>query len=440
MIKSTFGEAHRQEWIKQNIPNRRHELVILRQVIPWTRIIEQFAQFYDAEKGCIGKSLRIMIALLLVAKLRQLSDRQVVTQVKENRYIQYFCNVADKELQTFLDASSLCKFRKRIGQPGSAIIEEETFDLLRTSGSIRGETCLIDSSVLPNHIIYPTDVQLVFKAFGKMVTFAKTYDLPLWWDQDEVKKCWRAFSLSKKGERATYLGQFHTLFVPALKGFYHKVEALDTRQKEMQNAQTLADLLTLLHEQTLEKLAGEIHIKDRIVSLEEVDARPIKRGKSYPTCEFGSTLQMSFNRQGFMITTENFIGAPNDKTLYPATLERFQKRMKGYPDTVVTDLGFRSAKNFQRTPQSIDTVFMGKSEDVTPEKQDVCKSARSATEGFIAVAKNLRGFGCSLYRGLQGDRIWTLLCQTAYNLKKFIQLYQNEDIDEHGLMKLGLLG
>jgi hypothetical protein len=66
--------------------------------------------------------------------------------------------------------------------------------------------------------------------------------------------------------------------------------------------------LVLLQTQTLEKLAGEMHIKDRIVSLDEVDARPIKKGKSYPTCEFGTTLQMSFNRQGFMITTENFIG------------------------------------------------------------------------------------------------------------------------------------
>lgn len=201
----------------------------------------------------------------------------------------------------------------------------------------------------------------------------------------------------------------------------------------------LANLLTLLHEQTLEKLAGKIHIKDRIVSLDEVDARPIKRGKSYPTCEFGTTLQMSFNRQGFMITVENFIGAPNDKTLYPATLEHFKKRLKGYPDTVVTDLGFRSAKNIKLTPETVNQVFMGKSEDVIQEMQDFCRSDRSATEGFIAVDKNWRGFGCSLYRGINGDRIWTLLCQTVYNLKKLLQLYQNEDIEEHSLMKLGLL-
>ena len=155
MIKSTFEESHDQEWIKKNITAPVHELVILRQVIPWSEIITRLASFYDPQKGCYGKSLRILVALLLVSRLRQLSDEQVVIQTKENRYIQYFCNVPDNGLQTFLDASTLCKFRKRIGEKGLAIIEEETFDLLRTSGSIQGETCLMDSSVLPNNIIYP---------------------------------------------------------------------------------------------------------------------------------------------------------------------------------------------------------------------------------------------------------------------------------------------
>ncbi len=235
MIQSTFEEAHSQEWIRQNIRNRTHELVILRQVIPWDRIMAGLVAFYDPQKGANGKSLRMMMALVIVAKLRQLSDRGVVAQVKENRYIQYFCNVPDEELQTFLDSSTLCTFRKRIGEKGSAIIEEETFDMLRRCGIIQGDICLMDASVLNNNIIYPNDVQLIFKAFGKMVTFAKTYALPLWWDHDEIKKCWRAFGLSKKRERATYLSQFHLLFVPALKGFYDKVEALDDCQQEIQN-------------------------------------------------------------------------------------------------------------------------------------------------------------------------------------------------------------
>jgi len=197
-------------------------------------------------------------------------------------------------------------------------------------------------------------------------------------------------------------------------------------------------VLTLLDRQTRQKLAGQSHIENRLVSLDDLDARPIKRGKTHPSTEFGTTTQMTFNRQGFMITAENFLGHPNDKTLYGPTLERFRKRMQGYPDTAVTDLGFRSAKNLKLHLTDIDQIFMGQSTDVEAQHQDACRKARSATEGFIAVAKHLRGFGRSLYRGLKGAGIWTRLHQCAYNLKKFLQLYRQEELEERTLVALYL--
>jgi hypothetical protein len=130
-----------------------------------------------------------------------------------------------------------------------------------------------------------------------------------------------------------------------------------------------------------------------------------------------------------MIGVENFIGNPNDKTLY-----------KRCPDTVVTDLGSRSRNNFKETPEKITNVFLGRSTDVTGEKErDFCRRARSATEGFIAVAKNHRGFNKSLWHTLKGHRMWSLLCQTAYNLKKFLQLYYAEEIGEEKLFKIGII-
>ena len=83
-------------------------------------------------------------------------------------------------------------------------------------------------------------------------------------------------------------------------------------------------------------------------------------------------------------------------------------------------------------------MFLGRSDDVDEDQRDFCCKARSATEGFIAVAKNLRGFGRSLYRRLHGDKIWTLLCQTAYNLKKFLQLYRDKELENNSLATLGL--
>ena len=113
--------------------------------------------------------------------------------------------------------------------------------------------------------------------------------------------------------------------------------------------------------------------------------------------------------------------------------------MKGVPEYAIGDQGYRSQTN-QKIPKGGSHIFLGRTQDVEEKEQEYCQKARSATEGFIAVSKNLRGFGLSLYLGIKGDRIWSLLCQTAYNLKKFIQLYRNEEISEQSLMKLGLLG
>jgi len=439
MIESSFKEAFSQEWVENQITDPTNELVILRQVIPWQAIINQLAQFYDNMNGRLGKSLRVMVALLILSRLRSLSDREVVKQVKENRYMQYFCNVPDEKLATFVNPSLLSRLRKRLGERGVAIIETGVFDVLRLTGIIKADTMMMDSTVLSSNIIYPTDVLLVYKAFGKMAIFARRYELPLWWDESHLKQRWRAYGLAKKGERVVYLAEFYALLVPAIETFRAHVETLEAPESEKEEAQNLLALLTLLGTQTQQKLAGERHIQNRIVSLDEVDARPIKKGKSHPSCEFGVIFQTSFNRQGFMITAENFMGNPGDKTLYGDTLQLFHTRMGDYPGTVVTDLGYRSRDNFRNTPESIPNVFLGRSSDVAEDMQDFCRRARSATEGFIAVAKHLRGFGKSLYRRFQGDRIWTLLCQTAYNLKKFLQLYRKGKLEKNSLMSLGLL-
>ncbi len=87
MIKDKFEVAFSSEQAESDITDSAHELVILRKIIPWEKIIVRLSRFYSDSKGPAGKSLRIMAALLIIARLRGLSDREVVRQVKENRYI-----------------------------------------------------------------------------------------------------------------------------------------------------------------------------------------------------------------------------------------------------------------------------------------------------------------------------------------------------------------
>ncbi|MDM8543959.1 hypothetical protein QUF90_23030 [Desulfococcaceae bacterium HSG9] len=48
-----------------------------------------------------------------------------------------------------------------------------------------------------------------------------------------------------------------------------------------------------------------------------------------------------------MTAVEKFIGNPSDKTLYGDTPYLFINRMKRYPDTAITDLGYPSPENLK---------------------------------------------------------------------------------------------
>ena len=115
----------------------------------------------------------MMVAVVILSRLRHLSDAGVIQAIRENRYMQYFCNVPDKGLATFLNPSTLCRFRKRLGTKGMAILEGVVFEQLRQAGVIQGDALLMDSSVLESNIIYPNDVRLLYKAFDKI------YRLPI---------------------------------------------------------------------------------------------------------------------------------------------------------------------------------------------------------------------------------------------------------------------
>jgi IS5 family transposase len=443
MIAQTFEEVFSPQWVNTHLSHPTHDLIILRQIIPWQSIIEGLVPFYNLKKGRTGCALRTLSAVSILARLRQLSDRQVINHIQANRYMQYFCHVPDQGLRTFMNPSTLCRFRKRVGKDGISLIEDEVFTCLKRADVIEADMMLMDATVLDSPIIYPTDVRLLYKAFDKMAMLATEGHIEPWWDIAHLKTRWRAYHL-ERGHHRTYLEEFYTLFQPALAGFEERLEhleaPLDDRKANALKARwrQLLEVLKRLGEQTKQKLAGQRHIDHRLVSLDDLDARPIQKGKSHPKTEFGTTLQLTFNRQGFLITTENFIGQPNEKTLYPGTLERFRKRMGTYRGSAVTDLGYRSAKNRKLNQEDMAYVFMGKSADVDEAHQAACRSARSATEGFIAVAKNLRGFGQSLYRGLVGATIWSRLNQCAYNWKKFLQLYRNEALSEQTLRKLHL--
>ena len=161
MIVQPFEDAFCPEWIQTHLANPTHDLIILRHMIPWQPIIERLVPFYNPHKGRPGHSLRLLVATSILARLRQLSDRKVIEAIQENRYMQYFCNVPDHRLMTFVNPSTLCRWRQRLGTEGTLIVEDQVFTHLKRAAVIDADMMLMDTTVVESPIMYPTDVRLL---------------------------------------------------------------------------------------------------------------------------------------------------------------------------------------------------------------------------------------------------------------------------------------
>src|SRR5918999_1413805 len=262
MIAQTFDEVFSPQWINTHLSKPTHDLIILRQLIPWQPILDGLVPFYNLKQGCTGCALRTLSAVSILARLRQLSDRKVIEQIQENRYMQYLCNVPDQHLRTFMNPSTLCRFRKRVGQAGISLIEDEVFTCLKRADVIEADMMLMDATVLDSPIIYPTDVRLLYKAFDKMAMLATEGHIKSWWDTAHLKTRWRAYHLDR-GHHRPYLEEFYTLFQPALAGLEERLAQLEA-PREHRNAHALKtrwrqliEVLELRDEQTQQKLAGQ---------------------------------------------------------------------------------------------------------------------------------------------------------------------------------------
>ncbi|MBK7098327.1 MAG: transposase [Sphingobacteriales bacterium] len=77
---------------------------------------QEFESLYRSENGRPGKSIRLMVGLLMLKHIRNVSDENVVEQWSENNYCQYFCGEQSFVPGVPYEASELVHFRKRIGE------------------------------------------------------------------------------------------------------------------------------------------------------------------------------------------------------------------------------------------------------------------------------------------------------------------------------------
>jgi transposase, IS5 family len=186
----------------------------------------------------------------------------------------------------------------------------------------------------------------------------------------------------------------------------------------------LADRCEKVAAQIKQRFAGE-PITDRLVSLSDPDARPIRKGKLGKPNEFGYVSQICEvtentrrRARGLIVPAATQVGNPGEDTLLPDTIAEL-KRLGISPKEIALDGGF----NLGPTRQTLDEqdlepdwVFIsGRQQPGAKRTQRRMQRYRTGAEGRISHLKRGYGMDRSRLKGDEGQQIWTGWAILAYN-------------------------
>ena len=109
--QSTFFDFNQPMGLKMNPDNR---WVKMADSIPWDIFEEKYAGMFPSMTGNVAKPLRMALGTLIIQTKFQYADRELVEQITENPYLQYFIGLLGYQDSAPFDASTLVLFRKRI--------------------------------------------------------------------------------------------------------------------------------------------------------------------------------------------------------------------------------------------------------------------------------------------------------------------------------------
>ena len=139
--------------------NPDHQLVKLASRLDWKKLEDEFGSLYAA-LGRPSIPIRVMVSLLLLQRMFDVSDEQVVKQWVQNPYWQHFSGMTSFQWKIPCDPTELIKFRKRIGREGAEKILAWTIETHQREGNVQARTVVIDSTVQEKNITTPRDHKL----------------------------------------------------------------------------------------------------------------------------------------------------------------------------------------------------------------------------------------------------------------------------------------
>ena len=348
-------------------------------MIPWDEIENRYADLFPSKVGMPAKPLQTALGSLLIQKEYGYSDRELVEQIKENPYYQYFIGLPGYEYKAPFVPSLLVEFRKRLDENILADINEmiaayndpddssdddsngggnsadntntENDNQLACEPENEG-TLILDATCAPQNIAYPQDINLLNEAREKLESIIDEIcdEYNFYKPRMYRKKAREAYLALAKCRKRTgkrirkAIGQ-QLRFISRDLGYidmfvlYNDVALNDKQKKHL-------CVLRELYEQQKYMYDNKTHkVKDRIVSISQPYIRPIIRGKAKAPVEFGAKLDMSIDEKGIARLEKLSFDAYNEEDVLVTAIENYRKRTGHYPERVLVDQIYRNQKN-----------------------------------------------------------------------------------------------
>ena len=364
--QSSFLDFNQPMGLHMN-PNNRW--VKMADSVPWDVFEKKYSRLFKAKTGNVAKPVRMALGALIIQTKFQYSDRELVEQITENPYLQYFIGLSGYQEEPPFDSSTLVLFRKRINAQMIAEANEYMLSSRNkkddddnpkppTGGMSSGNatsdnegTLILDASCAPVNIRYPQDISLLNEAREKLETiiyrFHKTYGLALPRRYARrARKEYLAFAKSKKHTAKKIRKALRQQLSYVKRDIAYLEEFMSDGYAP--EAREIPLLLTIfkLYEQQQYMYDNKVHsVENRIVSISQPWIRPIVRGKLNAPVEFGAKLDISIDTDGYARIEKTSFDAYNESGSLKKAAERYKERTGHYPERILADRIYRTREN-----------------------------------------------------------------------------------------------